>query len=164
VLFYSHLRGFDYSLLCFTPDWQPTYFPIAQVNKSLPAGTRLHSTGCDGAGEVAHYDVEVVGMRGRDLVTMKNSPRRGRSGGGLISDDGYYVGICWGSTDVTTGSGVGLFTPLPVIHEGFGKNGYGRLLGASQPPGEVSGFVIPVIDRNNPQGVYPKDYIPVPNR
>lgn len=160
VLFYSYLSGADYSCMVFTPDFQPSYYPIAPVDYALPAGKHLHSCGCDHASEVAHYDVEVVNMRGDDLVTKLNSPRPGRSGGGLMTDDGYYVGICWGTSD-TSGNGIGLFTPLKVIHDGYSKNGYQWLL--NKKPGETAlARELPIIDRQNTGRQYPKEFILIP--
>lgn len=163
VIFYSHYNGADYSLLTFTPDWTPTYTPIAPVNYPIPRGSKQHSVGCDGATETAHYEVEIIGIQGNDLVTFRNSPRPGRSGGGLLSDDGWYIGICWG-TERKDGSGKGYFTPLSVIHGGFQRNGYGFLLQQTLPTEGELAQKIPIRDRTGPQQQYPKDYIPVPGR
>jgi len=127
VLFWSNNSGFDTSLLKFKPDWVPNYFPIAPEDYKLEEGMHLHSCGCDHAEEVAHYDVEVVGYEGKNLVTKLNSPRPGRSGGGLMSDDGFYVGTCWGTSD-TSGNGVGYFTTLKAITTVYTRNDYKWLL------------------------------------
>jgi hypothetical protein len=158
VLFYSNNRGWDSSLVKFKPDWVPEYFPIAPLDYSLPQGALFHSLGCDGGREVAHYNVEIVGMRGNDLITTRNSPRPGRSGGGLLSDDGYYVATCWGTSDTTGGGGIGYFTPLSSIHEVYTRNGYDWLLKVAN----VLARKIPIFDMNNPQQQYPKDYVPIP--
>lgn len=161
VLYYSNSRGRDISLLKFKPDWEPEFLPIAPEDWKYSKGERLHSVGCDGGREVAHYDVEVVGLRDGDwpdLVTTRNSPRPGRSGGGL-SDDDYYVGICWGTSDYS-GDGNGYFTPLQTIREYNKRNGYGWL----NDVGKSWAREIPIRDRNNPQGKYPKNYIPLPIR
>ena len=159
VLFWSNDRGYDCSLLKFRPDWEPDYFPIASVNYPMTQGLMLHSLGCDGGREVAHYDVEVVEQRGVDLITRRNSPRPGRSGGGLMSSDGYYVGTCWGTSDTTSGGGVGYFTPLKAIHHVYTKNGYAFLLDVSR-----SGMArrIPIRDWNNPKKEWPPEEIPAP--
>lgn len=160
VLFYSNISGKDCSLLRFKPDWKPHYFPIAPEDFEFDNNTRFHSVGCDGGNEISHYDVRYVGMRGDqwpDLVTTENSPRPGRSGGGLMSED-FYIGICWGTT-AFDGSGNGFFTPLKTIREINKENGYGWL----NDVGFSLARKIPIIDRNNPQGKYLKDYIPLPN-
>lgn len=159
VLFWSNVRGFDSSLVKFVTDWEPEFFPIAPLNYTINQGMHFHSCGCDGGREVARYDVEIVGYRGSDLITTKNSPRPGRSGGGLLSEDGYYVATCWGTSDTTGGGGIGYFTPLKSIHQVYSTNGYGWLLEARN----VLARKIPIVDQNNPQGKYPEDYVPVPN-
>ncbi len=158
VLFWSNTRGYDTSLIKFKPDWKPTYFPIAPLDYNIPVGKHYHSVGCDGGREVARYDVEIVGYRGDDLITTRNSPRPGRSGGGLLSDDGYYIATCWGTSDTTGGGGIGYFTPLKSIHHIYSKNGYDWLLKV----GNLWARRIPILDRNNAQGNYPDDYVPFP--
>ncbi len=162
VLYYYNASGHDISLLRFKPDFEPNYFSIAPVDYQIKEGTILHSVGCDGGEEVAHYSVEVVyyrkvdGTYYQDLVTIRNSPRPGRSGGGLMSNE-YYVGICWG-TSAYDGGGNGYFTPLPTIREFNEREGYGWLNDVGNMARQL-----PIIDRNSPQKNYPKDYIPMPN-
>jgi len=130
VQFYSYLPGQDTSLLTFTPDFTPTYFPIAPANYQYKPGKHAHSLGCDGGREVAHYDIRIVGLSGTpplegwtydptkdgiDLVTEENSPRPGRSGGGLMDDSGYYIATCV-ATEYRNGTGRGYFTCLQTIH------------------------------------------------
>lgn len=160
VIFYNNGNSGDTSLLTFQPDWKPNYFPIAPVDYNIQQGTRLHSIGSDGGREAAHYDVRFTGYEGKNLVTEENSPRPGRSGGGLLSDDGYYVGTCWG-TSTYSGEGEGYFTRLSNIHRLWDQNGYGFLLKIESPAFAQS---IPIIDKNNPQGKYPRDYILMPKR
>ena len=160
VLFYSNHRNPDISLLRFKPDWNTEFFPVAPQDYVLEEGIGAHSIGCDGGKEVAHYNVKIVGERGgswKDLVTTNNSPRPGRSGGGLISNDGYYIGICWGTSDYD-GSGNVYFTPLSEIHKVMNREGYGWLLRVSASLARE----IPIVDRNNQQGTYPREYIAVP--
>jgi len=166
VLWYSNNKDSsghlcqDVSLSRFKPDFVPKYFPIAPADTQLQQGEYLHSVGCDHATEVAHYKVRVIGERGDqwpDLVTTENSPRPGRSGGGLISDKRVFVGICWGTSDYD-GTGNGFFTPLRTIRHFNEKNGYAWLNDVGGNPARS----IPIIDRNNPQGQYPNNYIPMP--
>lgn len=159
VIFYSNDRGYDCSLLTFSPDWTPdSYFPIAPQSYNLQPGIKLHSCGCDGGTEVAHYEVEFVQMNGSDVVTRYNSPRPGRSGGGLMDHNGNFVGICWGTSD-TSGNGIGYFTSVNAIRELYQKNGFGWLLDQTHMNAARQ---IPIIDRNSPQGSYPNDYVPIP--
>lgn len=159
VLFWSNDRGKDCSGLRFKPDWQPDFFPIAPLNYQINAGDRFHSVGCDGGREVARYDVEFVEYRGADLITRRNSPRPGRSGGGLLTNDGWYVGICWGTSDTRSGGGIGYFTPLRSIHEVYALNGHGWLLEVGQ--GRLAQR-IPIRDWLYPDRTFQPDFIPVP--
>lgn len=158
VLFWSNNRGYDSSLLRFRPDWRPDYFPIASEDYKIQKGERLHSVGCDGGREIAHYDVRYVEHRGGDLITERNSPRPGRSGGGLMSPDGWYIGTCWGTSSYD-GSGIGYFTPLSAIHQVFSRNGYGWLLEVGQ--GSMA-QKIPIRDWQRPNRQFERDYIPTP--
>jgi hypothetical protein len=159
VIYWSNTRGRDCSLLKFQPDWKPEFFPLGPSELAIAEGTRLHSMGCDGGREVAHYDVRAVGERSVDFITTENSPRPGRSGGGLVNDNGFYVGICWGTSD-KSGNGIGYFTPLRTVREMNRINGYGWL---NDQGGSIA-RKIPILDRNNSQGKYPLDYIPLPLR
>lgn len=151
VLFWSNERGYDCSLLRFKPDYEPNYFPIAQVNFNYSKKMILNSLGCDGGKEVARYEVEFVEIRELDLVTAKNSPRPGRSGGGLLTDSKLLVGICWGTSDKTSGNGFGYFTPLSSIHKVLTKNKHEWLL-----------KIIKVYNWDKNQEEYDLDLIPMP--
>lgn len=160
LIFYSYVDGQDTALITFTPDWNPAYFPIAPTTYEYRKGQRVHSLGCDGGSEVAHYDIEIIGMFGADLVTFRNSPRPGRSGGGLMDDNGWYIGTCWG-TQYRDGTGKGFFTPLKAIHNFWKKQeGYAFLL--NQDLQMNAAKKIPILDKNNNQGTYNPDYILVP--
>lgn len=154
VIFYSYIRGCDTALVVFKPDWNPSFYPIASKDYDYIKGKMVHSLGCDGAKEVAHYNVEILGIRGKDLITIQNSPRPGRSGGGLM-DENYYIGTCWG-TSAFDGSGQGYFTPLSVIHECWTRNEYNWLL-------KVNKRKIKIINRNtNKEELFDEDYILTP--
>lgn len=150
----------DISFLSFTPDWVPqTWFPIAPVNHPIATGEQYFSCGCDGASEVALYYVRPQGINGAFLSTHENSPRPGRSGGGLMDKDGWYVGICV-RTSKTDGSGTGFFVHLKTIHDYCKANSLDYLLNVPKPNDLLR--MIPIVDRNNPQGIYPPDYISRP--
>lgn len=160
VIFYSYVDGQDTALITFKPDWVPSYFPIAPTTYEYRKGQRAHSLGCDAGSEVAHYEIEIIGMFGADLVTFRNSPRPGRSGGGLMDDTGWYIGTCWG-TQYRDGTGKGFFTPLKAIHNFWKKQeGYAFLL--NQDLQMNAAKKIPILDKNNDQGNYDSDYILIP--
>lgn len=170
VLFYNNSkRGLDTSLMKFKADWVPEYFPIAKTDYNVAEGSHHHSCGCDDGQEVARYDVEIIGYRSIidnawrdtgeiDLTTTKNSPRPGRSGGGLLSSDGYYIGTCWG-TAKPDGSGIGYFTPLKAIHKMYKKNGFEWLLTV----GKGLAKKVPIFDKNDPKKIFTEDYIKTPD-
>ena len=158
LLFYSYTDLIDTSLLVFSPDWTPKYFPIAPENYKYKIGSMAHSCGCDGAREVAHYEVEIL-EENDDLVTSRNSPRPGRSGGGLF-DENFYIGTCWG-TERIDGSGRGFFTPIKDIHSFWGKQKtYSFLL--EQKTESLLGRLIPIVDKRSKQKNYDQNYILIP--
>jgi hypothetical protein len=157
ALFWSNDRGYDVSLLRFKADWIPEYAPFAR-HFHEEKGQMLNSMGCDGGGEVARYEVQFLEMSGKDLTAVKNSPRPGRSGGGLINNEGRIVGVCWGSSDITTGDGVGYFTSLNSIEKVFSKNGHAWLMNIRKDL-----ELIPIKDWTGSGQKYDRHYVPVPN-
>lgn len=156
ALFWSNTRGKDVSLLRFKPDWNASFAPIAR--DFLPKeGETLNSMGCDGGKEVARYEVVVKQIKGIDLITTRNSPRPGRSGGGLLTDDCRLVGVCWGTSDPSSGDGIGYFTPLVAIVEVFEENEHSWLLNSV-----FSALEIPVLDHDNPSSKYDRHFVPTP--
>ena len=153
----------DISFIKFKPDWIPQhYFPIAPVNYKISPGERFESTGCDHAKEVAAYTIEIVeGVNsGSNLVTKSNSPRPGRSGGGLLTKDGKFIAICWG-TSARDGSGYGFFVPLRKIHAyALRFKEVSWLL--SVPTYSAILYQFPIIDEYGTQRKLPDGYIPMP--
>lgn len=157
-LFWSNSRGYDVSLLRFRPDWQAEYAPIAAV--FVPhKGMSLNSMGCDGGREVARYEVKFDSFSKPDIRTYMNSPRPGRSGGGLIDDNGNLVGVCWGTTDTSSGDGTGFFTPLESIREVFSKNDHGWLLDLGWDARSI-----PIVDHDDPSFKHGAHFVPMPMR
>jgi len=154
VLFWSNQRGFDSSLMRFKPDWIPDYFPISSKFE-VSKGMNLNSLGCDGGHEVARYGVRVIEYKEPDILTELNSPRPGRSGGGLLSED-ELVGICWGTSDTVSGEGTGYFTPLSSIRTVFTRNKHEWLLNVKK-----RGY--PIYDWSDPSRKYDMHFVPVPS-
>lgn len=160
VIFYSYIDGQDTGLITFSPDFEPNYFPFGPKDYRYIKGQHAHSVGCDAGTEVAHYDIEMLGIDGNDLVSEKNSPRPGRSGGGLMDDDGYYIGTCWG-TQYRDGTGKGYFTPLFIIHKFWQKQkGYEFLLEQKQFIGNAK--QIKIKDRSGKSEEFKPEYILLP--
>lgn len=154
VLFWSNDRGHDVSLLRFKPDWSSGFAPIDE-SFIFKKGEALNSMGCDGGTEVARYEVIFEEIRNPDIITKKNSPRPGRSGGGLITDSNKIVGVCWGTSDIS-GNGIGYFTPVSSIKRVFEKNDHGWLLKLLQFR------LIPIIDHDGGNPIQDKYFIPFP--
>lgn len=160
VIFYSYVNGQDTGLITFNPDWEPNFFPLGPSDYKYTKGQYAHSVGCDAGTETAHYDIEMLGVDGSDLVTNKNSPRPGRSGGGLMDDDGTYIGTCWG-TQYRDGTGKGYFTPLFIIHKFWSKQkGYEFLLKQKQSGGNAK--QIKIKDHTGSTEDFKPDYILLP--
>ena len=155
VLFWSNDRGYDSSLVRFKCDWIPEYFPISPKFK-LKKGDLLNSMGCDGGREVARYEVKFVEKRSLDIITELNSPRPGRSGGGLVTNEGELVGICWGTSDIS-GKGIGYFTPVSSMETVFSKNNHIWLIGNRKIM-----EIVPIKDWDKPDRNYEGNFIPMP--
>lgn len=134
VLFWSNKRGYDVSCLRFKPDWTPKHISVAEPTYVFNKNLILNSLGCDGGKEVARYEVVYNKTSEPDIIINKNSPRPGRSGGGLITNEGLLVGVCWGTSDTVSGNGIGYFTPLRSIYKVFDQNKHLRVLQYSKMP------------------------------
>jgi hypothetical protein len=159
ILFWSNDRGYDVSCLKFKPDWIPNYISVSDIKYEFTKNLKLNSLGCDGGKEVARYEVEFRSMNPPDIITSLNSPRPGRSGGGLITNTGLFVGICWGTSDTTSGNGIGYFTPMNSIYHVFDKNKHRWILESSQGTPVQK---IPIYDWNDYNKTYDKNFIPIP--
>jgi hypothetical protein len=150
----------DVSLLRFKPDWEnPWVTPMVSKDYTMSSGTWYHNVGCDGKSEVAHYLVKFSRSNVRnnveELICVQNVARGGRSGGGLITDDQKLVGITSRSDRISTS----YYTSFKQIHQFLTEQKFEFVLIDKSNLANK----IPIIDRNNPQGKYPPDYIPLPN-
>jgi len=161
VISYDNVE--DISILKFRPDWKPNhYFPIAPLDYTILPGDILESTGCDDAGPTAAYTVVVIDgtYSGPNLISKYNSPRPGRSGGGLLSADGYHLGITWGTSKLD-GSGYGFYVPLRRIHAYLNQfEAVSWLLEGGRQWRIVN--TIPIVDADGVLSDLPNSYIPLP--
>jgi hypothetical protein len=159
VFLCSAFQGiYDVALIKFKPFWKnPWYLPVAPIDYELQEGAWYHSVGGDGKSEVAHYlvqyhsDREYQGVK--EIITRFNTPRPGRSGGGLFTDDGFLVGICSRSNQEHN---TGAWTSLDQIHRFLNESGYGVIL-----EGAMLARRIPVVNRSGSHN-YGKTVIPLP--
>lgn len=156
VLYYSNDKGYDCSLIRFQSDWNCDYIPIYPNKFDYKIGDYYYSTGSDYGSEAACYNVKYLMIKDTNIITTENSPRPGRSGGGLLTDN-YFIGVCWGTTN-KQGLGNGLFTPISVIKQLNTKNGYSwlnekgirwaRFLPIVNNDKKEESFEIPIPDEN----------------
>jgi len=155
-LFWSNRRGYDVGMVRFKPDWRPSFAPISSSFRPTK-GVHLNSMGCDGGREVARYEVRILSYSPPDIVTELNSPRPGRSGGGLLDDSGEIVGVCWGTSDTSSGAGKGFFTTLEAIRHVLESNGHVWIVS--------SGWTvrnIPIFDHDVGSFMEPSNFLPIP--
>ena len=145
---------YDVALLKFKPAWKnPKFISIAPLNYKLQEKTWYHSVGCDEKSAAAHYLVMYLGKQERqgviELITQFNSPRHGRSGGGLFNDE-FVIGVC----SRIIGNDVAAWTSLEQIHRFLNDNKYNFIL-------EDTMLVrrIPIINKS---GKSTKTVIPLP--
>ena len=151
---------YDVALVRFKPDWNiEWYAPLAERHEKLTPGQKLHSTGCDGLTPVAHYLIEYIEERERgnvtEIVTQENNPRGGRSGGGVMLDNGHLVAIC-----SRGGGGKAWWTSLQQMYKFLGEDEkeFAFLLDARTSIARR----IPIVDPLRPGAVFHQDYIPIP--
>lgn len=150
---------YDVSLIRFKPDWNdPWVIPVVPLDYIMKSGEWYHNVGCDGRSEVAHYLVKFLGYNDRngieELVCSENVARGGRSGGGLLTSDQRLVGITSRSDRVQKS----FYSSYRQIHQFLTAEGFAFVLEDSSNLARR----IPIVDRNNPQGKYPLNYIPLP--
>ncbi len=147
----------DISFVKIQPNYRMPCFSIAPVDYKINPKDKLESAGCDHAKEVATYTVVVYSVDKNYITTYINSPRPGRSGGGLIKDE-MFVGICTHTSNFEQNGqfipGYGWYVSLPRIHA-FAKNNKLEFLLVDKP-------VLKIFDRSGRLLKESKNYIPVP--
>ncbi len=149
---------YDVSLCRFKADWDiEWYAAIAPRHEHLREGQKLHSIGSDGMTEVAHYLIEYIEERNRgsvtEIVTYQNNPRNGRSGGGVMLDNGQLVAIC------SRGNGTAQWTSLQQIYKFLREEEeFAFLLDVRTSIARL----IPISDPAHPEMRFHEDYIPIP--
>lgn len=91
----------DISLIRFKPDWVPKVAKIPEPNFNPDPGrgkeADYHSVGCDGYTVPTDYIVRFLWrerrVNGLEQLCCEGKAMGGRSGGGLLTDDGTLIGI-----------------------------------------------------------------------
>jgi len=158
VLCYQNFSDsvWDVAICRFKADWDVEWYAsIAPKDYKLKKGHNYHSTGCDGLTPVAHYSVKYVEERDRgpvtEIITVENGPRGGRSGGGVMTDDGQLIFIC------SRGNSYAYWTSLQQIHKFLELESEFEFILNSDIAARV-----PIHDQKDPTRVFPPGYIPLP--
>jgi|GEM_PF-617126 len=111
-------NALDIAFVMMTPPFPVSAVPLAPIDYSPHDGDFVSSTGCDGGAEptLRQHRIQCVSCAASAtnpsfyFIKVDNPPVRGRSGGGLFSQNGYLIGVC-NLADQTDG----FFAPLSVI-------------------------------------------------
>lgn len=117
----------DVGLLSMVTDQSLPLTQIASAGTSLEVDQPVTSVGCGGGKEPSVQQVQVTELNRYDgpaNVECTGTPIRGRSGGGLFSNDGQVVGVCIRSN---YREDRGLYAGLEAIHGLLRRCGYGHL-------------------------------------
>lgn len=107
----------DIGLISFRPDRAVACVPISSKIKNISEGDRVFSIGCDNGSDPSRRDSRVTKLNrylGSPNIEVAGMPVQGRSGGGLFSDSGELIGVCYAADHELD---EGLYTGLEVIHE-----------------------------------------------
>lgn len=107
----------DVGLLEIPTDVSYPHSPIAGADYRVKKGDRVVSVGCGGGEDPTLQKHKVLSLNrylGPDHLECSGEPIEGRSGGGLFSEDGSVVGVCF-ARDPEYHSG--LYAALKPIHQ-----------------------------------------------
>lgn len=94
---------------------------MAPENYDILRGQNVISVGCNGGADPSvakHTVISTDRLRGPNpnsnfnYIQVTGASVQGRSGGGLFSENGYLIGVCWGGDPIQND---GHFTPLHVV-------------------------------------------------
>ncbi|WP_166822309.1 trypsin-like peptidase domain-containing protein [Thalassoroseus pseudoceratinae] len=117
----------DVGLLSVTTERPLSQTRIADAGMNLKVNQPVTSVGCGGGEKPSVQNVKVTELNRYDgpaNVECTGTPIRGRSGGGLFSEDGQVVGVCIRSN---YRENRGLYAGLEAIHDLLRRCGYGHL-------------------------------------
>jgi S1-C subfamily serine protease len=117
----------DIGLIAFRPGHPVACAPIA-TSKRLAEGDYVFSLGCDHGNDPSRRNSRVTKLNrylGPPNIEVAGMPVQGRSGGGLFTQAGELIGICYAADQELD---EGLYAGLEVIHEQVAKLGLESLL------------------------------------
>lgn len=106
----------DVGLVSIRTDFNLTPIPVAPSDYAIAPGDAVFTIGCSNAADptVEESRINSIGkFLGPPNLQVAGQPVDGRSGGGLVSADGYVIGVC-NAADPSDNEG--LFAALDSIH------------------------------------------------
>jgi hypothetical protein len=121
----NSFKGCDFSVIEVTTKNKPAFIPLAK--KDAKEKDKCLSIGCDLATVPKCYSCTVLNLGKHDYILENDSPKAGRSGGGLFLNH-EIVGVCWGCATWGNKEVNGLFTRASVVRNLLTAAGYEHLL------------------------------------
>lgn len=121
----NSFKGCDFSVIEVRTKGKPAFIPIAK--KDAKEKDKCLSIGCDSASVPKCYSCTVLNLEKLDYILENDSPKAGRSGGGLFLKH-EIVGVCWGCRTWGNEERNGLFTRASVVRNLLMTAGYEYLL------------------------------------
>jgi hypothetical protein len=122
----------DIGLIAFRPGRPVACAPIA-TNKRLIEGDYVFSLGCDHGNDPSRRNSRITKLNrylGPANIEVAGTPVQGRSGGGLFTQAGELIGICYAADQELD---EGLYAGLELIHEQVAKLGLESLPQTAPP-------------------------------
>ncbi len=105
----------DLALVSFQPNVTVRPIPIAQEETALIPGAAVTSVGCNHGQNPTVVATQITAIdryQGSPNIEAAGAPVEGRSGGGLINDQGQLIGVCFAADPQ---GNEGLYASLPSI-------------------------------------------------
>lgn len=129
----------EFALLYVEGRFPLSAIPLCPTRKFPKDGAKVLSIGCDGGDPPTCHVNLLVGHNQVHWATSENAAK-GRSGGPLITQDGYVIGAC-----CCTSAQMTFYSYSGRTNQLLANTGYGTLLGAGARAGTGAGASQPVI-------------------
>jgi RNA polymerase sigma factor (sigma-70 family) len=124
----------DVALVRIRPGREVKASPVVPSHWTPQQGMPMITTGCSHGEDATAWNTviyapstryRVPGKKDYDAIECQHSPKQGRNGGGLFTEDGYLAGVCNFSFDLEVGRG--LYAAPGSIYRLLDRNGLGHL-------------------------------------
>lgn len=115
----------DVGLLSIPTDEAVAFCPVGSASESPGMGAKVNSIGCGGGSEPTREQLRVTDVNkfiGPDTLICTGTPIQGRSGGGLFSEAGKLVGVCFAADSKSDKPNGGVYCGLKPIHALLAKH------------------------------------------